>query len=409
MRSCKHLVDVKVVLCFAFIFAQSSCSRKESSIEIFTPPASEFPPFNGCVTTAQRAPLRGEISMYKIDLDVPPRKRWTALLNDYRKEVLDLIGTIKDEFVGIFGESFYHLCDKYFPDLAKTLPEDYYEELLGIAEELDLHLSDVTLYNVFYELFSVCTSIVIESPSGEIYHGRNLDFGLFMGWNIQNKTWIAPELLRKLTVILEFHKKGHVIYKAVNFVGYTGILTGVKQDAFSLTINERFRLNGGFVGITEWIIGLRKEKWLGLLTREVMEYADTYTTAQHLLSTPKLVAPVYFILAGTKPGEGSVITRGRDSSDIWPLGGENQRNASWYLVQTNSDHWKKPPFFDNRRDPAEYCLEKIGHKHPEKTLQSVLSTRPVLNKLTVYSAIMQAASGNLNVWLQDCADPCWPW
>lgn len=69
---------------------------------------------------------------------------------------------------------------------------------------------------------------------------------------------------------------------------------------FSLSVNERFKLNGGFVGLVEWILGRRNQKWNGILTREVMEKSDNYKEAQKMLSSPNLIAPCYFILTGTK-------------------------------------------------------------------------------------------------------------
>ena len=39
----------------------------------------------------------------------------------------------------------------------------------------------VFIYNIFYELFTVCTSIVSQDSAGKMYHVRNLDFGLFLG------------------------------------------------------------------------------------------------------------------------------------------------------------------------------------------------------------------------------------
>ncbi|XP_071452473.1 acid ceramidase-like [Hetaerina americana] len=409
MRSGKHVFNTYIFLCLGFISAYSLIVVKSDSNDVSTTPIPEYPPFKGCVTNARQTSQSDELAVYKIDLNAPPRKRWSALVKDFRKEITGLIEATKKNFEGIFGRKIFYLIDTYVPVLAKTLPKEYYEEMVGIAEVINAQLGEIVFFNVFYELFTVCTSIIIESPTGEIYHGRNLDFGLFMGWNVKNSTWITTEFLKKLAVKLEFHKNGTVLYTSINFAGYIGILTGVKKDLFSLSVNERFRLNGGFIGISEWILGFRNEKWMGMLTRQVMEYADSYNSAQKMLSSPKLLAPVYFILAGKKSHEGSIITRGRDSSDLWTLGEKSHRNASWYLVQTNYDHWKKPPFYDNRRDPAEYCLEKAGPQHPEKTLQGVLSTRPVLNKLTVLSATMQAASGKLDVWLQDCPDPCWPW
>ncbi len=43
------------------------------------------------------------------------------------------------------------------------------------------YLGEVVLYNIFYEVSSLCTSIVGQDQNGNIFHGRNLDFGGLMG------------------------------------------------------------------------------------------------------------------------------------------------------------------------------------------------------------------------------------
>jgi acid ceramidase len=59
-------------------------------------------------------------------------------------------------------------------------------------------LGEIVLYNVFYEIFTLCTSIVGSDANGNMYHARNLDFGLFLGWDLPNDTWKLSELLRPL-------------------------------------------------------------------------------------------------------------------------------------------------------------------------------------------------------------------
>lgn len=78
--------------------------------------------------------------------------------------------------------------------------------------------------------------------------------------------------------------------------------------------------------------------------------------------------------------QGCVVTRGRNDVDIWRIS-EQSANSSWYLVQTNYDHWKKPPFIDDRVVPSVICLELLGRSDPVYTLYNVLSTIPVLNKV----------------------------
>ena len=44
-----------------------------------------------------------------------------------------------------------------------------------------LSLGEIVLYNIFYEIFTACTSIIGQAENGKLLHARNLDFGLFMG------------------------------------------------------------------------------------------------------------------------------------------------------------------------------------------------------------------------------------
>ena len=42
---------------------------------------------------------------------------------------------------------------------------------------------------------------------------------------------------------------------------------------------------------------------MSLLSREVMEYADSFDEAVQKFANTQLIAPGYFIIGGTKPGQ----------------------------------------------------------------------------------------------------------
>ena len=46
---------------------------------------------------------------------------------------------------------------------------------------------------------------------------------------------------------------------------------------------------------------------MSFLTREVLESATTYEEAKQALLTPRLLAPVYFILSGARKNEASYL------------------------------------------------------------------------------------------------------
>lgn len=61
------------------------------------------------------------------------------------------------------------------------------------------------------------------------------------------------------------------------------------------------------IGVLEWILGIRTGKWMGFLTRETMEKAESYQEAVAMLSQTEMLAPAYFIVGGNKSGEVSTI------------------------------------------------------------------------------------------------------
>ncbi|KAG7166271.1 Acid ceramidase-like 2 [Homarus americanus] len=339
-------------------------------------------PFESCETNAFPPKQSDAAPRYIINLDLPPQERWTKLVTEKKNDVLALIGDIRNLTLSLVGEKVFKVIIDNLDKIATTLPYPFNEEIIGISKASGLNISEATLYNIFYEVFTFCTSIVAQDTSGHLYHGRNLDFGLFMGWNPKTHTWTIAELLKPLVVQLEWQKGG-------------------KTGLFTFSLDERFGLNGGFVGLLEWV---------SFLTREVMEEAKTYKEAKFMLSHTRLLAPVYFILGGVKSGEGSIITRWRDNFHTDDLLDRMSGSGSWFLVETNYDQWKTPPFFDDRRTPAVHCLNKGGQKNASpKLLYNVLSTRPVLNKLTTYTSLMDVNRGTLGAWLRKCEDPCWPW
>ena len=92
-----------------------------------------------------------------------------------------LLESLKEWTGWIFHGAVVRLVDLYMPLLGNTLPAPYHEEMVGISKATNITFGEVVLYNVFYEIFTVCTSIIAQGSDGRMYHGRNLDFGLFLG------------------------------------------------------------------------------------------------------------------------------------------------------------------------------------------------------------------------------------
>ncbi|XP_036315158.1 acid ceramidase isoform X1 [Pipistrellus kuhlii] len=352
---------------------------------------------------------RGPVPWYTINLDLPPYKRWQELITDKAPSLKVMLNYLRDA-ANIFVPSgkLMQIVDQKLPGLLGNITGPYEEEMKGIADVTGLPLGEIISFNIFYEFFTICTSIIAEDKKGHLIHGRNMDFGIFLGWNINNNTWTVTEQLKPLTVNLDFQRNKKTVFKASSFAGYVGMLTGFKPGLFSLTLNERFSTNGGFMGVLEWILGKKDAMWIGFLTRAVLENSTSYQEAKYILTETKILAPAYFILGGNKSGEGCVITRERKRSlDVYELDLKEDR---WFVVETNYDRWKHPFFLDDRRSAAKTCLNQTTQENISlPTLYDTLSTKPVLNKLTVFTTLMDVTKGQFETYLRDCPDPCVGW
>mmetsp|Transcript_32027 Transcript_32027/g.80360 ORF Transcript_32027/g.80360 Transcript_32027/m.80360 type:complete len:403 (-) Transcript_32027:134-1342(-) len=379
-----------------------------------------------CETGAYPPEDQNVVPWGTVNLDDAPADRWTALVKPKAQQLKAMVNVLLELIPQFVEPKLLAFVNKHMPALADELPAPYGDEIKGIAQATGIPLGEIVTYNVFYELFTVCTSIVAEGQDGTIYHARNLDFGLFMGYNFTTFQWKLTTQLRPLLMNVDFQRNGTTVFKATQFLGYVGILTGMKPNAFTMTINDRFALDGGFVGITEWILGNRKQNWLAPLTRSVFEDpASTYQSAVQAFSDAPLIAPVYFIVGGMNHNEGAVVSRTREKTintmtlNTTPGTPRTSMVArthaasdddKWYVLETNYDNWKKPFILDDRRTPGMQCMNETGRANVSfETLFNVLSTRPVRNQLTTYSVLMCLKTNEYESYLQYCDEPCAPW
>ncbi|KAB7508025.1 hypothetical protein Anas_02634, partial [Armadillidium nasatum] len=280
----------------------------------------------------------------------------------------DLFDDIQQLVQFLIGEKLSKIIDDELPKISKTLPYPYNEEIEGMASAADLPVGHVTFYNIFYEMFVLCTSVIVQDPEGNIHHGRNLDNGALLGWDTKNHTWKVTEMLKPLTVLLHWKKDGKTLFKS---------------GKYSFSLDKRMALNNGIIGLLEWLLFKdHNQQWVTLYAREVFETVNDFESAKSALSNVRLIAPVYYILSGINRNEGVIITRDRDNVNILNLGSKESGQGSWFLVETNYDHWKNPPFYDDRRTPSVQCLKRDGQtKASWEQIYNVLSTKPVLNKL----------------------------
>ena len=205
----------------------------------------------------------------------------------------------------------------------------------GLAAASDVPVGELFFLNIAYELTAHCTGIVAQGSDGKILQARNLD--------------IPKELSNfmplKSTFIGNFQRGGRTAYKCVINAGVIGTATGEKPNSFTINLNER---RTGSIW-DYFIYRDLKHPGSGILFLIRDALADPDIDYQGVLNRfiyIPMISSSYIIIAGTKPGEGAVISRDRReavkpfSNGVWKL---DNLVGRWYLLQTNNDHWTEPP------------------------------------------------------------------
>jgi hypothetical protein len=114
------------------------------------------------------------------------------------------------------------------------------------------------------------------------------------------------------------------------------------------------------------------------------------------------MAPVYFTVCGTHPGQGMLLTRDRACSEQdWDLKDKGP------IVQTNIEHWSNSKDSDilhsiARRRTGQNGISQYGSPELSRDrLWSLLRTQPIRNSVTLYTSIMLPACGIIESWTEE--------
>jgi hypothetical protein len=188
------------------------------------------------------------VSVYRIDLSLPPRERYKALASDY-KHTVQTTTRLFNELLGDLGIPVKR--HGLINTVAKWLLRGVYSpietaELQGICDVTGMEMYHLVAFNVVLDLLMGCTSSVIRSEVNTMYHLRTMDWGM--------------DPLRKMVVQLDFFRSaqsrtskassdGHrssasgadqvqILASSITYVGFVGCLTGVRPG-LSMSLNFR--------------------------------------------------------------------------------------------------------------------------------------------------------------------------
>ena len=255
---------------------------------------------------------------FTVDLDLPPRNRWTHIYEGFLQRHGGWAHTGAPVFSYLNNFGTPDEWAKRNATLVKAgmyvLGEEFVQESAGLIDvangpeiNANITLGALCFFQMFYELAMQCTGILAETKMGTI-HGRNLDM---------------PLEVRNITGQITFRKNGTDIFTATQFLGYNGIHTGMRHrntpgEGWSVQANERptlvpgpdigYRASGALMTVASFALGGSP---VGLYLRKALTEYATFDEAMPYLETAHLASPMYVIVGGAENGKGAVITRDR--------------------------------------------------------------------------------------------------
>ncbi|PGH12417.1 hypothetical protein AJ80_06724 [Polytolypa hystricis UAMH7299] len=189
--------------------------------------------------------------VYRIDLSLPPAERYVELARAYRDKMRSLTSLFDEVVRSIHPDvnvAWVHRAARLL--LRRLYTDEETEEIRGMSREVGIDMYFLVALNVLLDSLMGCTSGAARSKEDgtgnnvtKMLHFRTLDWGM--------------DSLREMIVQLEFirsssssggskgenkhdkkEEEDEVIATSITYVGYVGVLTGVRKG-LSLSLNFR--------------------------------------------------------------------------------------------------------------------------------------------------------------------------
>lgn len=160
------------------------------------------------------------------------------------------------------------------------VPQEYFEELAGLAAGSGIDLADVQTANFIPELFHCSGFAIMNSATqdGTLYHGRVLDYAI--DWGLQDHA-----------VIIVCEPDEGIPFVNVSYAGFIGCVTGM--NARSVSIGE---MGGG--GLGHW-----QGMPMALLVRHALVKSETLQQAIETFEQTPRTCQYFYVIADGKTNE----------------------------------------------------------------------------------------------------------
>lgn len=178
-------------------------------------------------------------SIYTVDLSLPPRLRYKAVTRDYAPTLHQLTSLYTEVVAHLkLPPRFFHYLGRLM--LRRLASNEQTEELRGISEECGVPMYLLVAYNVFLDLLLGCTSggVLTKKPEQGVGEGGEGEEEVTM-MHFHTLDWSMP-VLRDVIVQFDYinSTQGEVIARTVGYVGFVGVLTGMRKG-LSVSLNFR--------------------------------------------------------------------------------------------------------------------------------------------------------------------------
>eukprot|EP01083_Nonionella_stella_P096150 270202_1 len=316
---------------------------------------------------------------YTMNLDESVEERWGALCIEHNTsytQIYEYIDYVMKAKVPDYVDNIYAIALEWFE--SEVVSQSYRSEIEFFAECTSIPLKGVVIVNLM-EVFMVlgCTSVVgaDDKSPGTIFHGRNQDLGLDA---------IQPAL-RAIVMNVEYTSGGAVLFKGSTFFGFSGLHVGVKQGAFSISLNSRYTNTLG-QNIDALVNGWYPATWL---IRDTLSQYQTYAEALGELVSRPIIIACYFTIGGVEYPDGAVVTRNHTQSiNLWSLGDQYQ---GWFVAVANTDWWRNDVTSARRDVVIENMNTLTQSRLNANTMKTVMRQVPTINFGTLTSSVLSAS------------------
>mmetsp|Transcript_61447 Transcript_61447/g.190846 ORF Transcript_61447/g.190846 Transcript_61447/m.190846 type:complete len:404 (+) Transcript_61447:89-1300(+) len=338
-----------------------------------------------------------------IDLDLPPEERWRDFALRHRDEIV-----AKSQGMGVLYERALGPAVAARWMAAAPVSEELlaeYRSFVKYVDHPDVTLQRLVLTDMWHAVGAptfACTGLLAATPNGTVIHGRNVDY----------ESDKLAEMAERLGVELRggggfydgiFLRGGQPVVSFVGSVGNLGIHTGMRIGAWSWNSNARIAPNNMTANLLATESGSLNFPWVS--RKYLLEIPD-FASAVQAFSNTSFNAPNYFILAGSGPFQGAVITVDRGGvrePETPPVQMLSKERGVWHLVQTNDDLLHPP--VDARRGTALARLAQSPQAQvTEAFVLGEMKASPVMNSDTLLTWVANPKAGTHQTVLRSPAE-----